>query len=147
MPRRRGTRHFKKGRPVLCKPARVKYRFTRDHQIQYPVQTTCGTTKSRLCAVIKHLVSFMGDLPSLHRISCKESLALTILTRLGSPTSEDHIKNSINFNEPIAVKDYPEQTISNQNSKQIALLSNQDLDTISSILRSNEHLLDYFGYA
>jgi hypothetical protein len=60
---------------------------------------------------------------------------------------EDHIKNSINFNEPIAVKDYPEQTISNQNSKQIALLSNQDLDTISSILRSHEHLLDYFGYA
>lgn len=44
------------------------------------------------------------------------------------------------------IKDYPPQRISNQNKRQIAKLSDKELEVIGIYLRDYEELLNYFGY-
>lgn len=46
----------------------------------------------------------------------------------------------------VLVKDYDSQRIVNQNPKNIAQLTHDDITAISSVLRSGEDLLDFFGY-
>jgi hypothetical protein len=44
------------------------------------------------------------------------------------------------------VKDYPMQGIANQNQRQIALLSDEEIAAITEVLAPQPELLDYFSY-
>jgi len=52
----------------------------------------------------------------------------------------------IDVDSPIKVKDYPAQTISNQNRRQVARLSEQERCVIGQELSGHEELLQFFGY-
>ena len=67
----------------------------------------------------------------------------SILDNLKLP---DGVAQSINFQAEVKVKDYEKQGIVNQNERQIAKLTDEDINNISDILKSNEKLLDFFGY-
>lgn len=47
----------------------------------------------------------------------------------------------------VEVKDYTARPISNQNQRQVALLSEKDRAVIGKVLRSEEALLSFFGYS
>jgi hypothetical protein len=53
---------------------------------------------------------------------------------------------SVSCSQPIGVKDYPEQGISNQNPRQLGLLTGDDIDIISVVLGEHVELLEFFGY-
>jgi len=52
----------------------------------------------------------------------------------------------IDVDVPVKVKDYPPQTISNQNRRQVARLSEQEKCMIGEELSGYEDLLQFFGY-
>jgi len=52
----------------------------------------------------------------------------------------------IDVDSPIKVKDYPAQTISNQNRRQVMNLSEQEKRVIGEELSDHEELLQFFGY-
>jgi hypothetical protein len=52
----------------------------------------------------------------------------------------------VSCSQPIGVKDYPEQGISNQNPRQLGLLTGDDIDIISVVLGEHVELLEFFGY-
>jgi len=52
----------------------------------------------------------------------------------------------IDIDSPIKVKDYRAQTISNQNSRQVMNLSEQEKCVIGEELSGHEELLQFFGY-
>ncbi len=52
----------------------------------------------------------------------------------------------INPHLEVKVKDYPPQKISDQNKRQISLLSEAELEAIAEILKDHEGLLNAFGY-
>ena len=54
--------------------------------------------------------------------------------------------NGASANTKVIVKDYPPQRISDQNIRQIALLSDQDRLILRNALRPEEELLRFFGY-
>lgn len=53
----------------------------------------------------------------------------------------------LDFDKILKVKDYKPQAVINFNQKQIAKLTNSDIEAITSYLRNSEDLLSYFGYA
>lgn len=53
----------------------------------------------------------------------------------------------LDFKTTLKVKDYEPQPVINFNQKQIAKLTNSDIEIITSYLQDNEDLLSYFGYA
>lgn len=53
---------------------------------------------------------------------------------------------TIDFNAKVRVKNYAPQKIINQNERQIALLSEDDIEMISSVLKDHIPILDFFGY-
>jgi hypothetical protein len=61
------------------------------------------------------------------------------------PLSND-IKSKINFEAQVRVKSYPSQPIMDQNSRQIALLSGDQIGIISQVLKSHRDLVNFFGY-
>jgi sulfotransferase family protein len=67
----------------------------------------------------------------------------TTLARLRLP---DGLVDSVNPDAVIQVKDYRLQKISNQNQRQIALLTPAQIEAISECLQQHEDLLDFFGY-
>lgn len=52
----------------------------------------------------------------------------------------------VDVHKSIKVKDYPVQKISNQNLRQIKNLTDNEIEIISSVLRSDSGLVEYFGY-
>lgn len=56
-------------------------------------------------------------------------------------------KISLNFEINLKVKDYKPQPLMNFNSKQMAKLTNSDLQVITGSLQHREDLLSYFGYS
>jgi len=58
----------------------------------------------------------------------------------------DDIKSTINFDACVRVKSYPPQPIVDQNNRQIALLSGDQIGTISQVLKSDPSLVGFFGY-
>lgn len=53
----------------------------------------------------------------------------------------------VDCNRDIKVKDYPVQSIVNQNIRQVALLNSADKDCISKVLSQDAGLVEYFGYS
>ena len=58
----------------------------------------------------------------------------------------DDIKSTIKFDACVRVKSYPPQPIVDQNNRQIALLSGDQIGTISQVLKSDPSLVGFFGY-
>ena len=58
----------------------------------------------------------------------------------------DGVSESINPNADVIVKDYGAQPISDQNQRQVSKLNDEEIDHISESLKSNNQLLDFFGY-
>ncbi|MEM8637503.1 MAG: sulfotransferase [Cyanobacteria bacterium P01_G01_bin.54] len=56
------------------------------------------------------------------------------------------VLTGIEIDRPIEVKDYPLQTITNHNGRQIALLSRSERAAIAQVLQDHETLLNSFGY-
>lgn len=52
----------------------------------------------------------------------------------------------VDCSHAIQVKDYPMQHIKNHNSRQIRLLSEDDISCITGVLNQDKSLLEYFGY-
>jgi hypothetical protein len=57
------------------------------------------------------------------------------------------VAESIDPNSSVKVKDYSVQPIVEQNTRQIAKLSRNELDLISEVLSSHKELLEFFGYS
>ena len=66
-----------------------------------------------------------------------------ILNKLNLPNG---VKETINPNAEIKVKDYKIQKISNQNKRQISKLTTIEISHISSILKDHRKVLEFFGY-
>lgn len=67
----------------------------------------------------------------------------SILGKLNLPPG---VAESIDVQARVQVKDYPMQGIANQNQRQIALLSEEEIAAISAVLAPQQELLDYFSY-
>jgi hypothetical protein len=67
----------------------------------------------------------------------------SILGKLNLPRG---VAETIDVQTQVRVKDYPMQGIANQNQRQIALLSETEVTTISTVLAQQQELLDYFSY-
>lgn len=67
----------------------------------------------------------------------------SLLGRLKLP---DGVAESIDFHAQVKVKDYQPQGIVNQNPKQLAKLSSQEIQVVSECLQASLPLLDAFGY-
>ena len=57
----RGARYSKKGRKVLCKPARVKYQFINEHRQQHGVAILCRLLKVARTGFYKWLHQPLSD--------------------------------------------------------------------------------------
>lgn len=66
-----------------------------------------------------------------------------VLSMLNLP---DGVSRTINPNASVKVKDYPIQSITNQNERQINKLTAEEIEHISYILASSSELLEFFGY-
>jgi hypothetical protein len=53
---------------------------------------------------------------------------------------------TVDVNKSINVKDYKKQGIVDYNEKQIARLSNKEIDAISAVLTTDPELVAFFGY-
>jgi len=58
----------------------------------------------------------------------------------------DGVAESIDLNAKVKVKDYEVQSIVNQNERQIANLSNEEVEQVSKTLDKDQPILRYFGY-
>ena len=58
----------------------------------------------------------------------------------------DGIVETINTNAVLTIKDYEPQRLSNQNQRQISRLTRGDVESISQVIRTDEELLELFGY-
>ena len=62
------------------------------------------------------------------------------------PDKIKDLVSDIDYNAKVKVKNYPLQGISNQNSRQISTLSNNDLKVINKVLKNNIEIMDFFDY-
>jgi hypothetical protein len=56
------------------------------------------------------------------------------------------VLETVDPDAPLTIKDYAPQPLSNQNARQIARLTSQDIETISRVIRQDEGLVEFFGY-
>ena len=56
------------------------------------------------------------------------------------------VLDSINLSAKVKVKDYEIQSVSNQNERQISYLTNTDMESINSVLKTEVSLLNFFNY-
>ena len=61
-------------------------------------------------------------------------------------TSEIPTLSSVDVNKRIKVKDYPLDVIVNHNARQIGNLSQQEIDAISEILKTDSELVKFMNY-
>ncbi|WP_413665459.1 sulfotransferase family protein [Microbulbifer sp. CNSA002] len=90
---------------------------------------------------IKELISSLNAPLVTYEEFCREPLL--IIDKLAVP---DGVTDSIDPNANLKVKDYKPQPISNQNERQISLLTGSEIDYISQRLKPEGGLLNYFGY-
>lgn len=100
-----------------------------------------GKTWIEISSVLRERI-LQYKIPLLHYEKYCENPEL-IVESLDLP--EAVIKN-IDVNKKIVVKDYPAQTIVDQNRKQIAKLSDKDIATIKKVLEKNAEIVDFFDY-
>lgn len=67
----------------------------------------------------------------------------SVINFLNTPSG---VSESINPEGMVKVKDYNPQPISNQNERQISKLTAEEVEHISTILKTNSKLLEFFGY-
>ena len=68
----------------------------------------------------------------------------SIICNLNIP---ENVKNSINFDSNVLVKDYSAQKIENKNEEQISKLTRSEIETVTTLLQPESTLLEYFGYS
>jgi hypothetical protein len=90
---------------------------------------------------IRELVSRLGIPLLTYEQFCDEPAS--IIGKLSLPTG---VAESIDVQARVQVKDYPMQGIANQNQRQIALLSDEEIAAITGVLAPKQELLDYFSY-
>ncbi len=107
--------------------------------------------KDVLCAIakgwvmrsktVKELISRLSIPLLTYEEFCKNPSS--VLDLLNTPKG---VSDSINPSAEVKVKDYKSQPVSNQNKRQISMLTDEEIDHISETLNSDRELLDYFGY-
>lgn len=90
---------------------------------------------------IQKLISSL-DIPLLtYEEFCRNPSS--VINILNTP---DGVSESINPNVSVKVKDYKIQPITNQNERQLAKLTSDEIECISQFLTASIPLLEYFGY-
>jgi hypothetical protein len=92
-------------------------------------------------ARIRELVSRLSIPLLTYEQFCDEPAS--IIGKLSLPAG---VAESIDVQARVQVKDYPMQGIANQNQRQIALLSDEEIAAITGVLAPQQELLDYFSY-
>jgi hypothetical protein len=123
----------------------ILYR-TRDVETLSPGQRRDALTKvaNKWLAISRQLRDLMNrfDIPLLtYETFCASPPAA--LQNVGLP---DGMLETIDTKALLKIKDYSPQPLSNQNARQIARLTGDDIESISRVLRQDEPLLDFFGY-
>ena len=57
------------------------------------------------------------------------------------------VAGTIDINAEVNVKDYKAQKIANQNERQIAKLSTEQINVISSVIEPHDNIISFFGYS
>jgi hypothetical protein len=75
-----------------------------------------------------------------------EEFCSDIASTMNATVERISLLNGINPDIEVKIKDYAPQKISDQNKRQIAKLSERELEVIGQTLKENESLLNSFGY-
>ena len=91
--------------------------------------------------IIKQLI-VENEIPLLtYEEFCKNPSSILDVLELPEGVSE-----TIDFKSKVKVKDYKIQSISNQNERQISNLNDEEIECIGYVLKSDNNLMEFFGY-
>jgi hypothetical protein len=128
---------------AICASMLYRHRNTDSFTAEERISMLSALAKNWLIrsTKIKELTASLNAPLLTYENFCNNPSSIKNILNLPSGVAE-----SITPDAVITVKDYKPQPISNQNERQISKLTNQEIEHISGILKSNEQLLDFFGY-
>jgi hypothetical protein len=112
---------------------------TADHRMVFTELARNWIIRSR---IVMDTMSALSVPLMTYETFCEDPARILSLLKL-----PEEVADTVDVNAEVNVKDYKPQKIANQNERQIAKLSTEQINIVSSVIEPHDKILSFFGYS